>query len=590
MRGRWIHGGGALLALVAATNIGGCANDDVAEAGTGEVGTVSLALGAVQGAFFRLRIFKAPPDQALSGKALFDTGCIQRQSTTFELTNIPVGTGLALAYEGFDAATCAADARNELGYRGAMTIKKGTAPYYHVPVYPEHGSVALPEDLNLSASVATAIDFCDEDADCPGARDICYDAAKPEYWCVPACESDADCTGIHPRATCELSSHWCKLASPYPLNLSEPRALGAAATLPDGSALFVGGLRDREGGGLGPTAHYLEKFDAGTGLFAPVDIAGLEAAPAGWFGFARLGDDRVVVVGGVSGFDDARWIPNDEGFTGTATWSSVVQASATVIDIGDAHAQMTALTKAVAKPTVVALADGGFFVAGGLVVEGTKLVPTDATEVCTVGADFVATCTAGPTLAVKRYAAAPACLDANCRKIALVGGAVAGALVEVVDLDAGTATAATSNGGPARIFDPAMCGLLVVGGSTEPWRPMPFAPIALQIDGATVAVSALTGTGDVGWLAAAESDNCQLYAGGLDGQAAGMTALRLANRGAAPSFDDAGATLTTARFGAVAVRLGSGPLAGAHIIAGGLALPSGEGPVSVVRGAEVWRP
>lgn len=565
------------------TGLGGCA--DGSAAGDGEVGSVVFPL--TDAAFFRLRIY---PGTAGIGSedTVFDTGCIQRQSRTYELTNIPVGQGYAVLYEGFSAASCAADALVEDGYRGNVSVTKAGSPYYHVPVYPRGAVAALPENLNLSASVATAIEFCKAGDDSCGEGDVCYDAAKPDYWCVPSCANDADCTDLHPRATCDLATAWCMLRSPYPLNLSEPRALGAATTAANGDVLFVGGLRDMDAGGLGPTEHWLERFDAKTGLVAAAQVEGADSPPAALFGFAKLDDDRFVTVGGVSQLASLSWDAGSERLVPDAAWADALVASATVFEPQSGKAKSSTLVRGVMQPTVVALAPDRFWIAGGLVQSEATVEATKASWICTLGEDLTATCGAGVPLKAPRFAAAAACLDEACQKVLLVGGNDGDKLAELVDFSANTSEAVSVQGLPTQVFQPQLCGMDLIGGSAVAAAPQAFGATHLVLEGTALSASPIAEAGGSVFFGALArvGDTCYLGGGmGQSGEALGaIAASKPGSFGIVP-----GATFGQARSGAVAAAIGSGPLAGRIVFGGGFAIVPG-GQATVVRGLEVLTP
>ena len=560
-----------------------CALVGCADAST-EVGTVELSLS--DAAFFRLRIFASTEAVAGDGKGVFDTGCLERRSRTYELTNIPVGAGYAVLYQGFSAASCDASALLETGYRGDVDIVKGQEPYYHVPVYPSGAVLPLPENLNISAGLAEPIDFCDGDDDCGGGKSICYDAAAPQYYCVPSCDSDADCTGLHPRATCDVENRWCMLTSPYPLNLSEPRTFGAAATLADGDVLFVGGLKPNDSG-LGPTEHWLERFDARTGLLAEAEVDGADSTPGGLFGFAQLDVSRFVAVGGVSGLDAISWDPNDSGFTLDAAWTSVAQASVVVFEPKTGRAKRSPLPRALVEPTVVKLDANKFFVAGGLVATANGIEATNTSLICAIGLDLTATCGPSATLTVARFAAAASCLDAACTSILLVGGNVGEGLAEVVSIGAQSSKALATVGVADHIYYPALCGLDLVGGSTKVARSEPFAPVRLSVDGDTLTALPLVGASPSVMFGAVTS-GATCYVGGGLGDGRVSADVRVHDGDAFTTLP--GASFGQARAGAVAAVIGTGPLAGRVIFGGGFAVPSAAGDATVVRGLEVFTP
>lgn len=578
------------LSLLPVLVLGACAED------ARETGTVRLALTA-EASHFRLRIFEGVP-AALSSETVFDTGCLQQQARTYELSNIPVGDGYTVVYEGFASAGCGGTPV-ALGYRGAVSITAAEQPYYHLQVYPGGAVATLPEDINLSAATATAVEFCDDASGC-AAQEVCFDTAAPEYWCVKSCTADADCRGLHVRGACDRAAGWCVLRTPFPLNLSEPRAFGAAATLADGDVLLVGGWRQDGVGNLLPTMYPLERFDAQSGLFVAQNVGGAPPAVGGDFGFAALSPTRVVTVGG---FDRAR-VEYSAG-EGLAFEVETADVSDDVIvwDLASGAAGSASLARAVARPTVVPLAADRFFVAGGLVVSGPGLEATRATSLCTVS-DGQPSCAPGPTMQHPRQGAAATCLDDGCQQVLLVGGNPTGSLAEIVDVGAGTAVALATTGLPDRLYAPVLCGLDLVGGSTELARAKAFQPVRLAIDAGTLAATPIAGSPAAPFLAAVAGASarsgahgpCHL-AGGLEvgGPASSgsvadtqVTSARLVL--ATPDgVTQLGPTLGRARFGAVAARIEGGLLAGRVLFAGGMAL-AGDGPARVVRGAEVLSP
>lgn len=554
-----------------------------------EVASAHFALSG-DAAFFRLRIFKSAPAD-LNARAVFDTGCLQQQSRTYELSNIPVGTGYVVVYEGFPELGCDPASALALGYRGGVTIRAdGELPYYHVPVYPRGAVATLPEEINLSASVATAIDFCDDDGDC-GDGEVCYDEAKPAYWCVPSCQADVDCRDIHVRASCDTAAGWCTLKSPFPLNLSEPRTFGAAATLSDGDVLFVGGMRQDGVGSLLPTMHPLERFDSQSGLFAAAVVGGNPPPLGGDFGFAELAPDRLVTVGG---FLRAKL---SFGATGLelSTTSADVSADLVVWDLAAGTAASVALPRAVARPAVVRMAADRFFVAGGLVVSGPGLETTRGTTLCTLS-DGAPVCETGPMLEHPRQGAAAACLDEGCERILIVGGNPAGRIAEVVDLSAQTATALETVGFGDKLFHPVLCGLDLVAGSTELSRAVPFSPVTLAVEDGKLVTTPIAGAPPSAYLpavsgldpSASARPGCWL-GGGLEGEVTAQVASVRITRARDGVVEVLEPVLGRARFGGMAAEIGGGLLAGKVIFAGGVTL-DGSGPVRVVRGAEVLSP
>lgn len=568
----------ALLACL--LTVASCGDDGVGGAG---FGSLELALGGGGAAgWFQLRVLDGPVTDAGEGKVAFDTGCVEALSRTYELTNIPVGQGRSIVFEGYATKECAAASRVELGYRGDVTIEQSRRPYYHVPVYASGAVTALPEELNISAAVAEPIDFCDADADCKTAGSICYDAAQPEYWCVPTCRADSECTSYHPAATCDQQAGWCVLLSPFPLNLSEPRAFGAAATLSNGSVAFIGGF-GRQGGALDllPVKHLVEVFDQATGLFQATPSAGVESWPGGLFGFAALGGDRFVLAGGVSHLSLLWDAGRDALAWDTTGWEEALSDALLVVSPVAGTAKRLKLPRAVAKPVVVALDAHTVLVAGGLV--GAQATPSADAWICDV--DSGAECVGLAPMQVARAGAAGTCLDAGCMRVLIVGGAAGGALTEVFDRSGASPVfkALASPGFGGSLFDPQLCGLELVGGSTANGASSALGAYTLSVSGDALTATPVAGVSAVYLGAVAESGGRCLVAGGLAGTAAVSGAVRVAPEG--------GGELARARFGAAAAFVTHGALAGRALIGGGLAIADpATGALRFIRGVEVWSP
>lgn len=543
---------------------------------------------------FRLRIFSATPEAGLTGTAVFDTGCLAQLSKTYELSNIPVGEGYAIIYEGFPSAPCAAEARQAVGFRGGVAVTTAPAPYLHLQVYRVGASTALPEDLNLSASTARSVEFCAVDDDCSGARDLCFDDAAPSYWCVPTCAADTDCTSIHPRATCELDTGWCMLLSPYPLNMSEPRAFGAAATLDDGDVLLVGGLEQEGLATAGAnasyvsTTHTLERFDAATGLFGAVPLTGDEASPGGAFGFAALGGDRFVAVGGLSRAE-LGWA---EGLEVEASFSTALLPQIIVWDLSAGKVKLSPLGQGQALGSAVPLDADSFIVIGGVSPASGAAEPRKSTLVCDIAADLSVTCRGGPNLSVGRMAPATLCLDAACDRILVLGGNATGALAEVIERSQNASTPLTTRGLPERVFSPVLCGFDLVAGSLDLQRSTPTAAVRLTLQGTTLEGNPLSGSpmtsvhvATSGATSAFGSGQTCHLAGGVSGATPSADIVRVGS-----SRFDVKASLVRHRLGAQAAVIGSGPIAGYVLVAGGVARDGAGRSLLPVRGAEVYAP
>lgn len=550
-------------------------------------GTLELAVLDGSGGWFRLRVFSGPVDDDLSGAVLFDTGCVEAISRTYELTNVPVGAGRSVYFEGFTTAQCSEDTRIEVGYRGDVVVTQGQRPYHHIPVYVSGQVTPLPEDLNLSAAVATSIDFCDADDDCGAGGSVCYDGARPDYWCVPTCLADADCATIHPAATCDVGAGWCMLYSPYPLNLSEPRAMGAAATLSDGSVAFIGGYGAIEGGALTRTEHLVEIFDRGTGLFRGAPAAGVDSWAGGLFGFVDLGGDRFAMVGGAEGLR-LEWDADANALrsSGVDMASSLSDQIVVVAPLAG-QAVASTLARPLARPAVVSLGAGELLVAGGV---GADRLPQRDAWICAVAADLSVSCEATAPLNVARAGAAAACLDDACEQVLVLGGAGSGAVAELFERSADSPAFVPLAGGLDRpIWDPVLCGTDLVGGSTRRGGPSGLTGHALSVDGTTLIATPMGATAAPLLGAVARTSGGCYLGGGVTSEGAGATGVvsTLGDELSAP----AGWTLSRGRFGAAGAVVGQGPLAGMALFGGGLTVAdSTTGALALVRGVEVLAP
>jgi hypothetical protein len=595
----------AALAALAAL-LGGCA--DPAGPGTG---TLTLGLRAGVGGWFQLRILDSQPDAALAGGVVFDTGCIDAKSRTYELSNIPAGIGRWVAIESFGDASCSRDGRSEVGYRGHVDIPAGgVSPYYHVPIYEVGGVTPLPEDINISAAVAAPIDFCDADAQCAshGAEFKCFDGQRPTYWCVPGCTLDADCADFHPRAECQAGTGWCVLNSPFPLNLSEPRAMGAAASLSDGSVAFVGGFGEFSGGKLRLGSTAVERFDAGLGLFVKPAITGLGTWNSALGGFVDLGGDRVVMVGGLrttalawSGDGDAFQLQfsgtSDQDCSGASCVPNLLTDIA-VIDLAGGRAKLSTYPLPVARASLVRLNASTFLAAGGTAanVAGDGVIISDRAYLCVVAADLGVTCQEVDPLAVARTGAAATCVDAACTTVLFAGGAFSGqSPFEVARIDGGSVTfeALAAPATLTTLAQPMLCGLRLVSGQRVGAASRGLPPVELALTGSQLAANplasdAVTALPLLPAVATLPNGDCWV-SGGID--AAGATspvAFHVTGASVLPGT----LALTRGRFGAVAAAVAQGPLAGAVLVAGGVRLTGAAqaGTVDLVRGVEVVFP
>lgn len=608
------HATGLALALAATAglvaSVPGCA-----EPAGPHTGTFRLGLRDDISGWFRLRIYDSQPDEALNGSVIFDTGCIDARSRTYELTGIPAGVDRWVAIEAFGSVQCSAATRTEVGLRGGVVIPEGAAgPYYHVSMLTVGGVSALPEDLNLSAAVATQVDFCDSDSQCAQFSDThhCFDGQKPTYWCVPSCASNADCTSMHPKAQCEVSSGWCFLRSPYPLNLSEPRAFGFSTSRSDGAVAFVGGFGQIAASALRPGVTYAEVFDPSSGLFSKLDTPALDGHAAGLSGFAALDGDRVVAAGGAHtalttwkgeggsfSFSFGDLSADDcSGLSGSGCVPNVSH-DLVVLDLMTGAAAVSELPIPLVEPAVTALGGDRFLLAGGFATAGSGagVEATDRAWLCTANADRTATCQEVDAMKAARAGAATACLDPTCGQVLVFGGAAQGKPVaEVATVDGDTVSFAqlTATGLPQRVYAPQLCGLRLAAGSTKGSGPSAFNPVGLVVSDGAISAAPLSNDAIDGlplWPAVANlpDGDCWVF-GGLNQQGRPSD---VAFRFSADTVDPSTFTTWHGRFGAMAGAVTAGPLKGAVLVGGGLALAGsadGAGGVELVRGAEVLLP
>jgi len=566
------------LALVASPLIGACADDGLA--------TLRVALSVEAQQSFELFVFEGSPGADLSGSTAFESGCQQRRSTVLELSDLPTSADYSIVYKAYGDTACAG-APIAFGFRGGIELAKGDGLYVHVPVYETGAGTLLPVDLNLSSLGATPTASCDTPDICGGAATAGCITSGDRAWCVPLCRTDDDCSSLHSEAVCDVDTSWCMLASPWPLNASEPRLLGRAMTRPNGDVVVVGGLTPATNGKLGVTKFPVERFDAATGVFGSFDLAGFDARPGAYFGFAQFGPDSAVVAGGLSGanrFDKGTGVDADGRANGVD--------KAFVIDFATGRAVSAQLGRVVIDPSVFVIDPQHFWVVGGH--EGR---PSDAmagatsTSLCAVDAVGELSCAKGPSLAAGRIAPAILCVVESadvCQRALVVGGNnQGGPVAELVELSGKEIVlpAVTAVGLPNVLLRPVFCGEQLVGGSTPSG-----AVSALLLDlsaldeGKLGVVAADQESPPVPRWAGHSADGCGLAAGGLDGPSA-MGKSAWTGTGGALSLEKG--NLGTGRLGAAVGRIGAGALAGSWLVLGGSEL---DGGVRVIKGAEVWRP
>ncbi|MGM0574251.1 MAG: hypothetical protein ACQEXJ_00770 [Myxococcota bacterium] len=606
---------GAFVGIAAVLLVSACGDGE-----TPDSGAVTIGLPYTGGGWFRMRVFEGPASDALTGKVLFDTGCIEARSRTFEITDLDVGEDRSVVFEAFGGADCRLDDRVALGYRGGVDVKQDPEEqgHYHVPVFDTGAITDLPEDLNLSASTAVKVDFCDEDADCEGRVPVgggCYKIAGEgggdfNHWCVPTCESTADCQTLHPRSTCNRETGWCMMRSPFPLNMSEPRAFGHAATLSDGDVLLAGGFGRTVDGSLVASERAFERFDAATDLFTRQRIAGVPSGAVGLAGFAALGSDRFALAGGVLSADLEVTSTADRigvdyaGLAGEYCGEDGCEPNMSdrlvVFDVatGDGEGAVTTLPVPLAMTAVVAVAPDRILLLGGMGAGGDgSATPRREILDCRIETDLRATCERLGDLTTPRAGAAAVCADDACDDILVVGGNAGGSGAELIRLGGDEPDAVPVQGGdvPGRVFSPRLCGTRLVGGGGGPDHtgPVPFLDFEVS-DGAATATPLETPSEGLNApllpaVAEMATGHCWVAGGLRDDGAAEATVHRITDRAVAPDPLE----LHRSRFGGFAAPIQGGPLSGSVLIGGGMTLvSSGQDGVVVtpVRGAEVLRP
>jgi len=585
----------------------GCADQEALD----DTGSITLGLRDSVSGWFHVKIYEAAPTSTNSSPdVVFETGCIDAKSQTYELNNIPAGKDLVVEIASFGSAECTAESRAEVGYRGHVDIPKGkNAPYFHVPLFEQGASTAFPEDINISASIAEPIDFCDNDSQCAEFSDnhVCYDGQSPNYWCVPSCSEDADCQGYHSGATCDGETSWCVLRSPYPLNLASPRAMGHATTLKDGSVAFIGGFGSQVDGRMIANDQVVETFDVATGLFHKIDVEGLDGWAAAMSGMAALPDGRIALVGGVRSADlgyelttngsvSLRFGDLAEKDCSSDPCLPNIRNELVVLDMSQNKATVNEMPIPVASPTVLSLGKGKLLVAGGFAPSfgglggnsgSTGNLATDRVWIVQVESNSKISVEEVGTMTVPRVGAAALCQNASCDSVLILGGNREGSVAEVMSMSDGEVIfiPVTIEGLPSKIAGPVLCGGNLVGGQGV--SPMSMDPV----DGNWTAEMLENGDFDLGLLSAtavSASGDCWVVGGLAEGTASDL-AFRVSGDAVAPKTYSA----TRGRIGAMAAQIGSGLLDGGLLFGGGVTLgesTGNSGTLEWVRGAEIILP
>ncbi len=602
----------ALMGLI--LPLSGCAesSDD------SELGTLRFSMeGDAESTekWFRVQLFDG---EVGSEEVLFDSSCLGFEEPSFEIRYLPVGEGRSLLVEYFTGAECRDDARGSVGFRGDITIVEGEdeQPFYYVQRYPLNAVTELPEDLNVSGGNAVNLSenctgdcLCDTDADCEqhvAFGGLCYQETKNDGsivdWCIPTCVSDSQCQELHPNAVCDVGSPYCLIHSPFPLNMSEPRAFGHAVTLVDGDVMLAGGFGRVDGITLRAVDKPLERFDTRAGLFREVALDTEEIA-RGMSGSAAIDATTFALVGGVrtvrpvwsgSGGDrnlTLEGLGGDDCSTGTCLPN--MSDKIVVIDTEAGTAQVSTLPGPRAQPTVVQRA-GELIVLGGYTASGISDGAVRSTGVwrCTLDEDKQADCVGFGNLLTERAGAAAACLDNACDSLLVIGGNTAGHLAEIVNVSGGTAQSESLQNPslPGKIFAPSLCGLDLVGGGDGLAAVGGILPVTLTVDNGVLGAQAMANVSNVEaplFPSVVRKDAGCWVVGGVAGVGTISKSIHVASSN---TFADQDLSLHRARYGAQAAVLGAGPLAGSVMFAGGLRYDASGASVAVVRGAEVLRP
>lgn len=552
--------------VLAALGLSACAQEETAGLGQLEVALSSSATS------FVLSVHEGLPGE---GKKVFDSKCLALRSQTYELKELPTGTGYSILFEGFADEGCTPSSRVDIGFRGGVSISEDAQPYFHVQTYAVGQVTALPEDINLSSAFSTVVETCSASEGCE-ANQQCHTEGATS-WCVPTCQRSSECTDFHPRATCDEATQWCMLREPFPLNLSESRAFGAASTLANGDVVLVGGLRTQGGAAsergtkLSATTYKFERFNAASGLFEAYEIEGLGEHPGGAFGSTELAAGVLVLAGGTQ---VAELKVNDGDLAWSVSSGGSVSGSVRIYDFNQDKVASARLAKGVLMPSVLALSTTQFLVVGGLSYSGDALEASKAVSSCQLKDDFTLSCQSLGELQAARVAPALGCVDATCKSVVVLGGSES-MLAELLTLGDDFSAEALTSPKQADLKGARLCGDVLVGGAGEAFD----APHRYILDEGVITWAALDGH-LAAWSAYVAND-CAL-AGGLQAGTVSSAVTLLDDNG----LTMLSATLNQPRFGALAATVGAGPLKGMTLFAGGLNVKA-QGVLESVRGAEM---
>ena len=575
-----------LAALSLAFTSGGCAD--------GGFSTLSLPL-YVEADYFTLQIVDR------KGASIYDTGCLRRQAKTFRVSNLEEVDNASILFNYYSDVSCSEASHIAVGLRGDVAVVAEQENYFHVPVLANGAVTALPAQQNVSAGFAIETTYCEPDSVCEeeDVSGVCKKAfddgsQKFKYWCVPTCSTDADCVELHDASSCDPETRWCTIPSPFPLNMSGPRAFGQAMTTEDGDVYLVGGFSDEINGLLTASGAPLERYNSATGLFEHVDWANAEGANVAMAGATLLDEGALMLVGGVTGVNVSS--AGFSAFTGVSGDVLVISPDA---EKDKVKVFADALTPVVAPG--VLNTDVGVAVVGGLRASSDGAYAlSDEVYYCDTDGD----CVLAGILETPRVAPSLSCVDEACTQILVVGGNRSGATVERLDWSVSTdtvsSTALESSDLPSVLETPIVCdGRLVAGADGDGAGLTPMS-LSLEAGGSALGGTELENVEGVetalypAVIGPIDGD-CWVFGGQSAGEGGATSDVWRVTPNAVISVL-AGVALETGRYGALIAAIGGEALDGSVLIAGGLEVVGGDdaaasgGAIRPVHGAEIFRP
>lgn len=409
-------------------------------------GQISFALAGDYvpgGTNFKIRLYKTVP-ASLANKAYFESPCTG-PNQGFTVTDLDIGDGYVVVYDGYSTATCDAGTLVARGIRGDVEVTKGGTgnAVYFIQVNEIGAISAFPvPGADLKDSGLT----CTTELECQGTTD-CADPAKCQFPFKTECAADEECPDgtkwvqyrVHPAARCVGGI--CRLKTLSPLNLRSDRAFHVLASGPGGDVAMVGGFTQSGGTGLtvGESSES-ETFGASSSLFRDLDLGTALGNAVGLMGATLLDGRRLVLVGGASAVgvekEGEATVPVPKPQTCAGNCPTTLSSAAFVVDLSAGTATRSTLSiQGVALRSAMALVetiagDAGpeAFVRTGLVQTASDRIEAGrASYRCPTDADGALGCVEVPGSAdsTPRYAAASACLVPNevgCIEVVVLGG------------------------------------------------------------------------------------------------------------------------------------------------------------------------